>query len=376
MAGQQQSQQGGENSLAALWITIGLFLLGWGIWHYFQIQIAGFVYALRSWEITAVSFFTPALDQTKQWMAANPPYVGMSIEILVNISDQVGRILRYPVIAILAVLATVLFFHDAKSRYKKLYSMKRLLKEESVNWKQSIPIMDADLVNTPLDKAPWAISLSPMRFAKRFKLLGERKELPVSASSGTKAKFVYEVDRGRSERVFSMQLGRFWTGLDDLKPYELAIFAILAARADHNSKASTTLMHQISASAADKNFDFSGTRDLLVKHMNNKGVVRVVHSHAYILTVFASLLELARLDGVLATADLLWVKAVDRRLWFVLNTMGRQTPCCEIAGVFAHFLVEKEIGRRIIVPMIDEAVKAFEIAMADIIAPPEELEEG
>ncbi len=53
-------------------------------------------------------------------------------------------------------------------------------------------------------------------------------------------------------------------------------------------------------------------------------------------------------DGVQASADFLWLKPIDRRLWYMLNTVGRQTPFAEVAGPYAHWLAEREMGKRIL----------------------------
>ena len=50
----------------------------------------------------------------------------------------------------------------------------------------------------------------------------------------------------------------------------------------------------------------------------------------------------------------------------MLNTVGRQTPCTEIAGPYAHWLAEIEIGRRLSVPMVEEASNALEEAISKI----------
>ena len=81
----------------------------------------------------------------------------------------------------------------------------------------------------------------------------------------------------------------------------------------------------------------------------------------------ASMLELARTDGVLASAEFLWLKPLDRKLWYMLNSVGRQTAVPEIAGAFAHWTAEKKTKRALRVPMVDEAAKSLEVAMKEII---------
>ena len=54
----------------------------------------------------------------------------------------------------------------------------------------------------------------------------------------------------------------------------------------------------------------------------------------------------------------------------MLNSMGRQTACVEVAGPFAHLLAENKVGHRIKSPMIDCAVIALEGAIQEVIYDP------
>ena len=101
-------------------------------------------------------------------------------------------------------------------------------------------------------------------------------------------------------------------------------------------------------------------------------IAKVVYRHAYVMTVMAAMLELSRCDGVLATSEFVWLKPLDRQLWYVLNDMGRQTPSIESAGVFAHLAAEKKFGRPLRVPMVDEAVVALGEALEEILYEPED----
>ena len=58
----------------------------------------------------------------------------------------------------------------------------------------------------------------------------------------------------------------------------------------------------------------------------------------------------------------------------MLNTVGRQTPFVEVAGPFAHWVAEKEMGKRLLVPMVEEATNALELALKDIIYKQDEPE--
>ena len=116
-------------------------------------------------------------------------------------------------------------------------------------------------------------------------------------------------------------------------------------------------------------------QSVLQKHQDHKKVQAILKQHRFVLTMMASMLVAARQDGVLAAADFLWLKVVDRRLWFMLNTMGRKTPFPEVAGAFAHWQTELQFGSPIRIPMVEEAVNGLALAMTEIIYTPDEPQE-
>lgn len=113
---------------------------------------------------------------------------------------------------------------------------------------------------------------------------------------------------------------------------------------------------------------------VLRKYQDAENVQEILGKHAYLLTVMASLLKHSRDDGVVPSAEFLWLKPIDRRLWYMLNSVGRQTPFAEVGGPFAHWRAEDAMKRRSLVPMIDEAIKALEIAIKEIKLSPKELQ--
>ena len=66
-------------------------------------------------------------------------------------------------------------------------------------------------------------------------------------------------------------------------------------------------------------------------------------ANAYVYSFMATLLEVSRSDGVLASSEFLWLKPLDRRLWYVLNHVGRQTAVVEVAEQFLTGWLEKRL---------------------------------
>ncbi|KTC86360.1 IcmP protein [Legionella brunensis] len=147
------------------------------------------------------------------------------------------------------------------------------------------------------------------------------------------------------------------------------------ARMNRDRGAASGILESIDKSYSGGKIDFSAAKAVLRKYQGAENVQEILAKHAYLLTVMASLLEAAREDGVVPSSEFLWLKPIDRRLWYMLNCVGRQTPFAEVAGPFAHWRAEKVMGRRSLVPMIDEAIKALEIAVKEVKLTPKELQE-
>lgn len=368
-------QQGNsDNSSAILWYIAGGFLAAYAIWFVFKAQIVKGYLTLKLLEVKFMSLFAGSyfdILQTRIQTAISRPDK-VSMPELMAIGQSVGDFLRFPFVIILFVLAIVVYLGNTTRVFKRTYGMKDLVKLEKSNWPQITPVAELDLIKTDIDKGPWAMALTPMQFCKRHKLLEEvRPHRREGMSRREWDKIEVVLKRGEATRLFALQLGQVWRGPDRVPPHVRALFAVFAARINADSKEAARLLAQFSESSASK-LNVSGVDALLKKHWNTKLVQQRVQQHAYVLTVMASMLEGARDDGVQASADFLWLKPLDRRLWYMLNAVGRQTPFVEVAGPFAHWLAEKEAGAKLIVPMVDEATKALEISLREVIYRPDE----
>ena len=321
-----------------------------------------------------MSLFSSSAATIADTLKNIPPsnYGRVAFTDLINVSNLVGEYYKYPVGIGLGLLAVIIYFSQPTARYRRTYSMQTLAAEEKKNWPQISPVVGLDLVKEDLTKGPWAMTLTPIEFAKRHNLVVQERIIPSDALLSNRYQIVLSAKRGEAERIFAIQVGRLWINPDQLNIQTQALFAIFAARINGAREASEAMIAQIGRSASAGKLDFSGVKEMLKKHRDNKKVLKIRQSHAYVLTVMASMLKVAREDGVLATADFLWLKPVDRTLWYMLNSVGRQTACVEVAGPFAHWLAELELGRKIYVPMVKPAVDALEIALKEVLYVPEE----
>ena len=375
-AGGGGGQENAENAYTLLWILAGVFIVCGLIWYFWSTQLKWFFIFVRRYETKILSFFvhnenTNILNQGMNMVRPD----SLTWDYATKISDFIGGYLMYPSIFILLVLGIIIFRSSASMRYTKAYSMDTLVHQEKSNWPQISPVADLNLIEQDINQGPWAMCMNPIQFAKHYKLITVERTIDRKAVWRSEGIIKMTLIRERAFQVFASQLGPLWAGVDYLPPHVKALYAAFLARIDHDTDACRAFLKKLSESAAKGSVDYSDTAAYLKKFGGAKPAQFCVERHAYVMTVMATMLELARVDGVLASADFLWLKPVDRRLWYVLNTVGRQVAPAEISGIYAHWLAEKHMGRSLTVPMVDEAVKALEKGLGTMVYIPEEGEE-
>lgn len=372
-------QQGGDdkNSMAALWLIAGVFMIAAVIWIAFAEQLKMFFIFLRRLELTLIywtvcwiPFMSDTAESVKNALQLMKMVKGSSLtmQIADSISTFVGEFLRWPFSLLLAGFTYMVYMRNIKMRYKKRYDMERLAAQECSEWPQINPILNTNLVQQDLDEGQWAMAMPPVLFCKKNKLL--KVSIDTSGDMFRKGeKFKAELLEDRAEQVFINQLGRLWHDPESMPMYRRALFAAFIARGCRDAAAKKLIiqMNHSCRGGELQNLDFTGVDELWKKHYPKREVQEVIQVHAYEFTIFTALYLFARMDGVFPCSDFLWLKPTDRRFWYVLNNVGRQTPYCEAAGVYAHFLAEKSLRRKLSTPVVGCAVSALKSALGDIV---------
>lgn len=90
----------------------------------------------------------------------------------------------------------------------------------------------------------------------------------------------------------------------------------------------------------------------------------VMSGHNYVRCGLMSLNQAACDGGRISLEEIKSsVKSVDRTLWYALKCAGRQVAFAEVSGIHAHWLFEKDKGRRVSYPCVQEAVEALRIEL-------------
>jgi len=374
--GQQNQPDSASNFFWLLAIIMGTGII---IWWTKKEYIVLAVFYVRLYEIFAIQlvvsylndlaamlhlplFNVESLNEAVSYIST-AGWKEVHFDSLIALSEQVGHWLKYPFAAIGALLGLLLYVRRSGAGFRNTFDMQSLKIYEDKLWPQITPILKLDLVSQPVDKGPWASAKMPLEYCKEHNLI--RVE-PIQN------KLAWVIIPTAAQRIFVMQLGPLWRGLNSLPIHVQALLVIFLARAHKDRKIADDLLDQIASSSASGKLNFSGVREQLRKYQNSRILAWVVPRHAYVGTILARFLEIARSDGVLATAEFLWLKPLDRRMWYMLNSVGRQTAVIEVAGLFAHWLAEKKLGCALRVPTVKAAIDGLEASIKETLY----IEEG
>ncbi len=216
-------------------------------------------------------------------------------------------------------------------------------------------------------------------------------------------------DEDLAKRTFEKQLGGYYTTVSKMTEVEQEVYKVLLEKIEHDKKdifkVVTTYCTYLAKNKGvfrEGYDDLTPSRQKLIKYLEklfdtlnkqnnlahakekfrNKGYVRkiifmenlyklfdtifvedLMNRHAYVRTGLMSMLEAARMGGVIGCANFLPMKGKDRTLWYCIETLGRQVSFPECGGVFAHWQLEKMIGMPIEQPEVGAAVEALKLGL-------------
>lgn len=328
-----------------------------GFYWFFSVQIKTVYLTLKLWEIDFIMLFysTNQLAQIREFIASTAP-AQVTITDVVFIGKQIGMIANIPFTILFVYLAYTIWKRNPMQKFRRILTMQTLKESEQKIWPYIAPMVHVDLMKEPFDKGPYAMALRPYDFSVKYKLLLDETN-------------VNSLDKVRAEKLLQSQLGKLWTSFDKMKKYEQALLVIFAAQACGDKKGAQNAINQIAISAAQvgikKMPDFSSIKPLL-KYLDDPKVQQQISKHAYVYTILAQMLEMARTTGVLPSSYIVWLKTRDRTLWYILNCVGRQVSFIEVAGIFGHWKAEQIAKHKLEAPYVATAIDGLERALTEV----------
>lgn len=299
-------------------------------------------------------------------------------------------------------------------------------------WPQIMPIVNImkqmTEKQTDLDAEWYAMAEIPLGWMKRHDLLKVMKSTKRRSLLTVKERAEFTLDRKKSFLALRENLGPLWENVDELDFNSRCVLAVILPHVFGKVSVSRLLNRKIAryhesekskeSLAQEEELRKSIEEDvnsILEKHkaafiipyfeesefedpfdpilasfekldseedMFDKGeemVQATLLNHAYIKTVFLSLIEKSWTYGVLASAELIWVKKVDRGLWYILSQQGRTSAFVEVCGAWSHFLAEEAYGFKTLMPQVEEGLRALDYDLFcthDNVVPHEQWEDS
>jgi intracellular multiplication protein IcmP len=355
-------------------ILVGSGILAWVLWVNFHATISSMVMALYHEQIVFLRHFTNRYDLADRQMAAADPG-DVKLHDLYGIAHAVGVSFRIPATVLLLVLAFIAMLRAAPSRYKRGFDLDGLIREQAVSFPISAAFAKRHLrlVAPSAAPRPADYALTPEEWVARF----------ATKPGGT-------FDEAGAFRCLALQLGPPWRGVEKAQPHVRALFAAFALHLAARRAEALRLLGELSSALSAAGGDppegpeaplripdaAVATADAVLRDFDVlTPAATIATRHGYAHTALMALLNEARLAaGVLAPAQFVWLKLVDRRLWYALHSLGFETdgfgrylhpnPRIEAAGARDHWAAERLAGRPLRTPEIPRALDAARKAAA------------
>lgn len=325
------------------------------VWIYLHTQISSGIRWIRVGQLYIIRFFTDNLNELREQLINLEP-AQVSIHYLTFTTKWVMSYLKLPVTIILGIFATVSFFLNFDSKYTRKFGLEKIIEEHAKAFPVITPITKLNPLKSgfrtlgtavPSKMAPFAEALSPEEWVAY-------KAIPMPNN---------HLDRSVTRQCFLKQLGRRWRSPQKLPVYMQALYVAFAMKAGGLRKESDEFLAELSKCWDPKRgMRFSSpVKKIMRTHIDHPDTGRIIAKlalrHAFTTTAMLRLLQNAReFGGVLAPAQFLWLRAVDRHLWYPLNNLGRAAVHIEASGAIAHYRAEKSANKPIPNPKIEPAV--------------------
>jgi intracellular multiplication protein IcmP len=272
-------------------------------------------------------------------------------------------------------------------KYDQSLSMAEFRVQEAERWPVIKPIIHLEhkIVNN-INSGPWAMSMRPEVFYSKNDYLiflddDDNSVIELKDKENLEdymRDYNFTIDSDKVRDNFLVQLGEPWEGINKLSIDEKHLLSVLLPKINRDGNKTREMLDLFGnyytsekgrkIKKNKKNLEKiinKNMEDIFSKYFNTKLIQSVIKRHHFKNTVFASLLEEARKDGVLSNGLFIWLKPLNRTLWFMMCSTGRKLPLPDAAGPWSHFLSEKALNTAITLPRITAAVDSVDIYFTD-----------
>lgn len=283
-------------------------------------------------------------------------YLMLSAPPLSDIETRISYYLKWPLVAAFAGVGIYAAYFSVRNKFRTTHNLESFIKVQAKMWPIITPIVDFNPIKSSArllgaripDKLPlFAEALAPEEWVSW-------QRIPVSNSV---------VDREVARRAFVAQLGPRWNGSAAQPTYIRVLLAAFSFKGVQKREECEEMLGRIAVCWTAK----GGLRltpavvaeaDKILRDPDIGGkAAEVAANFAYRTTAVLGVLRWGRMQGgVIAPASFLWLRGVDRTLWYALNNLGRRSFHSEGAGAMAHFMAELAAGHALPIPRVDTAI--------------------
>lgn len=365
-----------EDFIMAFIVVFLTFGVCYFIWYFFSVELTNFVRWVRVAELYIVKLIygtgsastSQNVDSWLGWLSSTDAHKITTDHIRVSTKVAVTP-LRDVFLVVMAAMIIIIFFKGPSTKFRRRMRLEELMKEQSKSFPANMPFLKFDP-----SKLPYRVPGQPV--PKNLPLFSEalapEEWLAHNEICSTKSP---SINDEKAYHALVKQLGNRWQGPEALPIHVQGLFAAFALKHVRRRKDCETLLNQLAVSwSADKGFTPSMAlrRQIskIIKDPKLGGALRK-HSdkHAFETTALLRALSRAREEGgVLAPAEFLWLRGVDRNLWYPLNNLGRKAYHAEAAGALVHYTNELIAGQKIPTPRFEEVIKSLKTYMKSVSA--------
>ena len=347
-----QNQGNADDGTGPLYVVGAIMVIGFIVKMVWGDAMLSAWLAVRHAYASAILWLWPGnlvgLEESVYWMKTY--YIQEWNGDRVGILGKQLRPFMWPIFALpLGYFAYRVWAKNPGVKLRRSMNMGSLAESESRVWPWIKPALGKKIIDLPIDDGPWAMALHPLEFARKYSLLDGQALNP-----------------DRAEKLFASQLGPLWEGPEKLRSSTRALYACFCAQACSDNKAAIAGLKTLALTMSSGKPDYSFVKELLDKYYKDERVQAVTKRHAYVSTVVSATLMEARKYGVLPPNFFLWLRPINRSLWYTLNGVGRSTPFAEASGVHAHRLAEQVAGYGIELAYVKKCVDALEKALKEV----------
>lgn len=404
---QTKQRSNGSDDGMVIWIVLAVVIL-FGIPALYAANaesINQFLLGLAMVELRPFANFSQeALSAYNKMQALNPS--DLTWEQIEAVTEYSGSWIRWPMMAVLGLFCMVAFHLSRTEKLTRRLDMEGLLKHNVQVFPCLFPIVGRGkylLSPESLDNGFWRTARSPIQFAVEHELLlnpdGEawNKEEVLNkfgmAHEEAQAFGKSSLDMAKAKSVFQEQLGKTFEGIEHMSPVRQALAAAFLAYAAGNKEKAIQLLDTISLSYKEGiHIPKKGSSNkkpqttekdtppaLPSVSIPDKEVQSILKDKATLeilaektlcqhnnfeLPFFIALINRARRKGVLANSQFLWVRPIDRALWYTLSQCGGRSAWAEAYGPWAHYLAEtKHPQKHLTTPYVQSAVSGLADAL-------------